>query len=361
MVRNCQAQVNCHIAMSNQNLTCPEGTMRRDKEDWHNPFGSDWSNVEGDRMKEECCIRNCDMAMTDLQCPAGTKQRSKDDWHLVSWNIESADEIKDQCCRTNCHIAMSNQDLTCPEGTMRRDKEDWHNPFGSDWSNVEADKMKEECCMKNCFTEMAANGFTCDGDLVVRHKFDFHSSNELTHDSSGWDENRYKSECCEEKKCWSALEAKDLTCEAGSRSRDYHDWHKPWGDDWEKSDAELKQECCYTTCHSYMTGNEIQCPSGTDVRPEHDKHNPFGKDWSSSSVEDITGTCCGTTVGAWLASSENVCPESTQPYDAQFIEMRTFEKISDEQLLNGVCHSTCYQQMSMFWFWLWMVCRYFDN
>ena len=199
---------------------------------------------------------------------------------------------------------MTQKGMSCPAGTTPRGEWDFHNPFGASWDSQTDDRIQQECCLKNCFTEMnkdhdqpggTKKKYTCDAGKAVRHKLDFHNQHEFNIEGgNSWDEDRYKSECCEEMRCWSAMEAKSLTCDGGTKPRHYHDGHRPWGDDWDKPDAELKRECCVKNCAMEMEERNQQCPADSEPRGPNDWHQPFwpASAWSAASDNAISNECC---------------------------------------------------------------------
>ena len=65
---------------------------------------------------------------------------------------------------------------------------------------------------------------------------------------------------------------------AGSEMRGKDDMHMPWGDDWNKSDDELKGECCEMprrNCYSIIKGKGLACDVGA-MRGKDDWHMPWG-------------------------------------------------------------------------------------
>ena len=60
--------------------------------------------------------------------------------------------------------------------------------------------------------------------------------------------------------------------------------HIPWGDDWNKSDDELKGECCEMprrNCYSIIKGKSLTCDVGA-MRGKDDWHMPWGDSSGSS-------------------------------------------------------------------------------
>ena len=57
--------------------------------------------------------------------------------------------------------------------------------------------------------------------------------------------------------------------------------------------ADNEFECCQThrNCHYVMEERHLHCPDGTERRPEHDWHMPWGQDWDKSS-DELYGECC---------------------------------------------------------------------
>ena len=71
---------------------------------------------------------------------------------------------------------------------------------------------------------------------------------------------------------------------AGSEMRGKDDMHMPWGDDWNKSDDELKGECCEMprrNCYSIIKGKSLTCDVGA-MRGKDDWHMPWGDSSGSS-------------------------------------------------------------------------------
>ena len=72
----------------------------------------------------------------------------------------------------------------------------------------------------------------------------------------------------ENENCHLVLDRKKLQCPGTTKPRGEHDWHRPFGDDWDSHSAdEITRECCPETCHSVMTNKGLTCDVGELRRP----------------------------------------------------------------------------------------------
>ena len=102
---------------------------------------------------------------------------------------------------------------TCPAGTVRDDS---HEPqFYGNWDRTDSELRAQCCDYSSCDTIGA------DSDVCGQRP-----------------DCRFKDGSCTNQNCFSVMTGKSLTCDVGTM-RDVHDWHMPWGSDWDsRSDDE---------------------------------------------------------------------------------------------------------------------------
>ena len=295
----------------------------------------------GQKLEVTVAEQSCDI----FACPSGVG------------NHGGQGRNKAECCNYNCNSFYNDPEYgtnigQCTAPGMLRPSHDHHVPHGggSWWLGATAAELEQECCQQNCASTFASEGITCDeADGTLRSAEDMHSP------SAGWygshEQATYltgvalhtylKSEqagCCQ-RSCTSAMAARGFACPAGSAPH-MQPGHMPWGDDWNKTEAEYHSnccqstsdcnafpatscpsgtlhrgghwpaaltaaECCAVTCHSTLSQRGLTCPSGTEARSDHDTHDPFGGtagDWSGQTDEQLLApwACCPMTCHAQM-------------------------------------------------------------
>ena len=200
---------NCYYELEKRALTCDGGKQPRSEHDCHGSFLGD--SDPDSKVLGECCRLNCysEINRRGLACGTG-RARSKEDFHMPfgdDWTSQSDEKIKEECCQQKCSDVMESRGLTCSTGEMR-DKSDWHNPFsrGKDDGDVIV-----ECCRKKCFGNFEG---TCDGSKIPRPESDGHNCGDRCDqpDECCIDDNtcskHFKGKCPdgevfrEDKQCW---------------------------------------------------------------------------------------------------------------------------------------------------------------
>merc|ERR1719272_1751787 len=260
-------QVNCHQLMKNEELTCPAGTVGREKSDMHspaklgrtnetiveeccdmtckgffmndddfteNPNKLDWTKKCNDNCEDEWCkSQSCsgdgcmsgNMGMPECceypddflspcndwhganNCPSGTIIMDKcNDCPYADdkWTTDTVASA-DTCCMQTCDLAMEAAGEKCPAGTTM---EGWRNPDKlADWEKVEGDdSLSGKCCTKSCGPQMKKRGKTCPDDEEPRSEHDGHWSIEMDDD-----DDEMVAQCCRKP----PVKCEDLTCPEG--------------------------------------------------------------------------------------------------------------------------------------------------
>ena len=115
--------------------------------------------------------------------------------------------------------------------------------------------------------------------------------------------------------CYSVMHERDLTCDVGQMRGEW-DYHMPWGSDWDRSDDELKAECCQQNCYSVMNRKSLTCDSGLYNRGPQDYHQPSGSGGWDQPDEKIKDECCTDELHSYrLPSSESKCISCPPDYN----------------------------------------------
>ena len=70
----------------------------------------------------------------------------------------------------------------------------------------------------------------------------------------------------------------------------------PWDNDWDKSDDEIKGECCQQNCYMTMHAKNLSCSAG-QMRGQEDWYQPWGSNWIKSDDQLRSVCCTGHTAG----------------------------------------------------------------
>ena len=150
----------------------------------------------------------------------------------------------------NCNSVLHRKNLQCPANTKPREEHDWHQPFGNDWDGHSTEEITRECCQGPPCSDW--QGICPDGKMKV----DWHRP------ANGLNE----AECCHHN-CHTTMARHGLVCPTGRTARSEHDFHMPWGNDWDShSSDEITRECCPENCHSVMTIKGLTCDGGGKLR-----------------------------------------------------------------------------------------------
>ena len=305
--------------MDDKGLTCTNAGYRRPDWDWHMPWGHDWESHSDEEIIGECCPLTCHahnvIAGRNIPCPTGSLLREEHDFHVPfgSDHTPSDEEILAECCRRNCDSVMTHHCANgetggrchCINGGVRRPDWDWHDPFGGDWDSQSAEDIVRECCPITCHAFHAIHSHTgsmnCEAGQVLRGEDDFHEPSFARVEAPTAEE--FRAECCqpEPRNCEMVMVEREMDCHHGSVMRPGHDWHMPWGSDWDsRSDDEIRGECCQRNCHSVTEERGMHdgyCihdgPCCHSPRGHEDWHMPWwGDGWDDRSDEEIIGECC---------------------------------------------------------------------